>query len=143
MRKTWQRFKIFFASLNVTTVPTISIVILQIRIQGSRAGIAMPSSGQIAFCSRCFVTMVAGGTGGGTDGKQVNETFVVTVEHKGRRFFAFKDRFVELRMVTLDHQGMQAPTDKVSTVARGPHFPTNVNHSVNMPVLMFLGRKLV
>ena len=77
----------------------------------------MPSSRQIAGYNRSFVTMVASGTGGGTDGKQIKETFIIAVEQKGRWFFTVNDRFFELRMVLLDYHAMRAPTHKGSTVA--------------------------
>ena len=49
------------------------------------------------------MTIIAGGTGGGRDRKQVKEILVVTVEQKGRWFFPINDRFIESRIVTLDH----------------------------------------
>ena len=77
----------------------------------------MPSSRQIAGYNRSFVTMMTSGIGGDIDGKQIKEIFIITVEQKGRRFFAVNDRFFELRMILLDYHTMRAPTRKGSTVA--------------------------
>ena len=77
----------------------------------------MPSSRQIAGYNRSFVTMMTSGIEGDTDGKQIKETFIITVEQKGRRFFAVNDKFFELRMILLDYHAMRAPTRKESTVA--------------------------
>jgi len=77
----------------------------------------MPSSRQIAGYNRSFVAMVASRTGSGTDGKQIEEAFIVAVEQKGRWFFAVNDRFLELCMVLVDYHAMRAITPKVSTIA--------------------------
>jgi len=50
--------------------------------------------------------MVTGRTGCGSNRKQIKEPFVIIVQQKRSWFFAIKDRFLKVRMVTFNQKGV-------------------------------------
>jgi len=75
---------------------------------------------------------------------EIPKPIVVEVHQKRTWLFTINDRFVELRMVLLDQKNVYAARirRRLFTVAGCTHKPINVNHSVNMPILLSLSDQL-